>query len=67
LVQRQFAARGPNQLWVADITYIPTGSGPLSLAVVLDVWSRRVIGWAMETHLHTELVLTALTMAIVQR
>jgi putative transposase len=57
----------PNQLWVADITYIPTWAGRLYLAVVLDVWSRRVIGWAMETHLRTELVLAALNMAIDQR
>ena len=48
---------GPNQLWVADITYIPTAAGFLYLAVVLDVWSRRVVGWAMATHLRTELVL----------
>jgi putative transposase len=67
LVQRQFAATAPNQLWVADITYIPTWAGMLYLAVVLDVWSRRVIGWAMETHLRTELVLAALNMAIEQR
>jgi putative transposase len=67
LVQRQFAATAPNQLWVADITYIPTWAGMLYLAVVLDVWSRRVIGWAMETHLRTELVLAALNMAVDQR
>lgn len=67
LVQRHFVATGPNQLWVADITYIPTWTETLYLAVVLDVWSRRVIGWAMETHLRTELVLTALDMAIDQR
>jgi putative transposase len=67
LVQRQFAATAPNQLWVADITYIPTWAGMLYLAVVLDVWSRRVIGWAMETHLRTELVVAALNMAIDQR
>jgi putative transposase len=67
LVQRHFAATGPNQLWVADITYIPTSSGTLFLAAVLDVWSRRVIGWAMATHLRTALVLTALEMAIEQR
>jgi putative transposase len=67
LVQRQFTATGPNQLWVADITYVPTWAGTLYLAVVLDVWSRRVIGWAMETHLRTELVLAALNMAIEQR
>jgi transposase InsO family protein len=45
LVQRQFAATGPNQLWVADITYVPTASATLYLAVVLDVWSRRIVGW----------------------
>jgi len=67
LVQRAFTATGPNQLWVADITYIPTGAGSLYLAVVLDVWSRRIIGWAMETHLRTSLVLAALDMAITQR
>src|SRR5215813_6453344 len=67
LVQRQFVATAPNQLWVADITYIPTWAGMLYLAVVLDLWSRRVIGWAMERHLRTELVLAALNMAIEQR
>jgi putative transposase len=67
LVQRAFTATGPNQLWVADITYIPTGSGTLYLAVVLDVWSRRTIGWAMATHLRTSLVIAALDMAITQR
>ena len=67
LVQRAFTAAGPNRLWVADITYIPTLAGWLYLAVVLDVWSRRVVGWAMATHLRTTLVLAALDMAIVQR
>jgi len=67
LVQRQFVATGPNQLWVADITYIPTWAGLLYLAVVLDVWSRRIVGWAMETHLRTSLVLAALDMGIRQR
>jgi putative transposase len=67
LVERQFVAEGPNQLWVADITYIPTGSGFLYLAVVLDAWSRRVVGWSMATHLRTELVLDALEMALRQR
>jgi putative transposase len=66
-VDRQFVAEGPDRLWVADITYIPTWSGFLYLAVVLDVWSRRIVGWAMETHLRTELVLSALNMALVQR
>ncbi len=67
LVQRQFAATGPDRLWVADITYIRTWSGFLYLAVVLDAWSRRVVGWAMETHLRTALVLAALEMAVRQR
>jgi putative transposase len=64
LVKRTFTASGPNRVWVADITYVPTGRGFLYLAVVLDVWSRRVVGWAMHTTLGTELVLTALEMAI---
>ena len=64
LVNREFAATGPNKLWVADITYIPTTSGFLYLAIVLDVWSRRVVGWAMSTSLATPLVLAALEMAI---
>ena len=67
LVERHFSATGPNQLWIADITYVPTGAGMLYLAVVLDVWSRRVVGWAMETHLRTSLVIAALNMAIAQR
>jgi len=67
LVERDFTARGPDQLWVADITYIPTWAGFLYLAVVLDVWSRRVVGWAMASHLRTELVLDALDMALWQR
>ncbi len=67
LVDRRFVATGPNQLWVADITYIPTWTGFLYLAVVLDVWSRRIVGWAMANHLRTELVLDALNMAVSQR
>jgi len=67
LVQRVFTAGRPNQLWVADITYVPTGAGFLYLAVVLDAWSRRIVGWAMATHLRTELVLDALNMALAQR
>jgi len=67
LVDRQFQAAGPDRLWVADITYVPTWAGFLFLAVVLDAWSRRIIGWAMETHLRTELVLAALDMAVAQR
>jgi putative transposase len=56
-----------NRLWVADITYIPTWAGFLYLAVVLDAFSRKLVGWAMETHLRTELVLAALNMALGQR
>jgi putative transposase len=67
LVERNFVAPGPNRLWVADITYIPTCAGFLYLAVVLDAFSRRIVGWAMETHLRTELVLEALNMALAQR
>ena len=67
LVDRQFTAAGPDRLWVADITYVPTWAGFLYLAVVLDAWSRRVVGWAMATHLRTELVLAALDMAVAQR
>jgi putative transposase len=67
LVRRQFEAAGPNRLWVADITYIATAAGFLFLAVVLDVWSRRVVGWAMAAHLRTELVLDALEMALRSR
>jgi putative transposase len=67
LVDRDFQAARPNQLWVADITYVPTAAGFLYLAVVVDVWSRRVVGWAMANHLRAELVLDALNMALGQR
>jgi putative transposase len=67
LVERNFVAPAPNCVWVADITYIPTWAGFLYLAVVLDVFSRRIVGWAMATHLRTELVLAALNMALGQR
>jgi putative transposase len=67
LVDRDFTADGPNKLWVADITYIPTWAGFLYLAVVIDVWSRRVVGWAMAGHLRTELVMDAFEMAITTR
>jgi putative transposase len=63
-VQRQFVAGAPNRLWTADITAIATWDGFLYLAVVLDVYSRRIVGWAMADHLRTELVLDALAMAI---
>jgi len=67
LVSRHFQASGPDQLWVADITYVPTWAGFLYLAIVLDVWSRKVIGWAMANHLRTELILDALNMALGRR
>jgi putative transposase len=67
LVERNFKADGPDKLWVADITYIPTWEGFLYLSVVLDVWSRRIVGWAMAGHLRTELVVEALDMAVRQR
>lgn len=67
LVDRHFAAEARDRLWVADITYIPTRSGFLYLAVVVDVWSRRVVGWSMAAHLRTELVVAALDMALEQR
>jgi putative transposase len=67
LVGRNFTADRINQLWVADITYVPTAAGFLYLSVVLDAFSRRIVGWAMETHLRTDLVLAALDMAIGQR
>ena len=66
-MQRQFTAEAPDRLWVADITYVPTGAGFLYLAVVVDMYSRRVVGWAMESHLRTELVLQALNMALYLR
>jgi putative transposase len=67
LVDRGFYADYPDRLWVADITYVPTWSGFLYLAAVLDVYSRKIVGWAMENHLRTELVLEALQNAITQR
>jgi putative transposase len=67
LVERDFTAPARDRLWVADITYIPTWTGFLYLAVVVDAFSRRVIGWAMALHLRTELVLAALDMALRQR
>ena len=66
-VERRFEADAPNRLWVADITYVPTLAGFLYLAIVLDVFSRRVVGWAMAGHLRTALVVEALEMAVDQR
>ncbi len=67
LVQRRFYAPAPDRLWVADITYIPSWAGFLYLSIVLDVFSRKIVGWAMDTHLRTELILQALQMAVTQR
>ncbi|MXX56207.1 MAG: IS3 family transposase [Gemmatimonadetes bacterium] len=67
LVKRDFSADGPNQLWVADITQVSIRYGWLYLAVVLDVWSRRIVGWATESHPRTELVETALAKAVSNR
>jgi putative transposase len=67
LVKREFTASGPNQLWVADMTYVPTWAGFIFLAVVLDVWSRRIVGWAIGEQMTAELVLAALNMALQQR
>jgi putative transposase len=67
LVERRFYAERPNRLWVADATYIPTWGGFLYLAIVLDVFSRKVVGWAMQNTLHTELMLAAIEMAITMR
>ena len=67
LVKREFTADGPNQLWVADMTYVPTWAGFVFLAVVLDVWSRRIVGWAIGEQMTADLVLAALNMALQQR
>jgi putative transposase len=67
LVGRRFTATRPNELWLADITYLPTREGWLFLAVVLDVYSRRIVGWSMRDDPKTELVVDALGMAVTRR
>jgi putative transposase len=67
LVKRDFHATAPDRLWTADITYLKTDEGFLYLAFVLDVYSRRIVGWSMATHLRTELVVDALEMAVWRR
>lgn len=67
LVDREFAAAAPNEKWTTDITYIPTREGWLYLAVVLDLFSRRIVGWAMSARMTSDLVLDALHMAIRER
>jgi transposase InsO family protein len=66
-LERDFTAAGANQKWVSDITYIATAEGWLYLATVLDLFSRRVVGWAMAAHMRAELALGALQMAYAQR
>jgi len=67
LLNRNFSAAAPNQVWLTDITYVETGQGWLYLAAVMDLYSRRIVGWAMDDHLRTELPLAALNMAISTR
>ncbi|MET7931825.1 IS3 family transposase [Streptomyces sp. NPDC005349] len=67
LVNRRFAASRPNQLWVADLTYIRTWSGWVYVAFVLDVYSRMIVGWQLATHMRTDLPLDALEMALWRR
>jgi transposase InsO family protein len=67
LLARDFTTVAPNRIWLADITYIPTDEGWLYLAAVMDLYSRKIVGWAMRDHLRTELASTALTMAIRQQ
>jgi putative transposase len=67
VLQRDFKARGPDQKWVADITYIPTCEGWLYLAIIIDLYSRKVVGWSMSANMKIELVSTALEAALGQR
>jgi transposase InsO family protein len=64
LLKRNFVAAVPNRVWLADITYVETDQGWLYLAAVMDLYSRRIVGWAMQDHLRAELPLAALRMAI---
>jgi len=66
-LDRDFTAPGPNQLWASDITYVRTWEGWLYLAVVIDLFSRKVVGWSIQSHMKTGLVLSALTMAVGMR
>lgn len=67
LLRRKFTSDAPNRIWVADITYISTREGFLYLAFILDVHSRRIVGWSMDSHMRTELVMDALGMAVARR
>jgi putative transposase len=64
LVARNFRASGPDRVWVADITALPTWAGCLYLAIILDVWSRRIVGWSMDPSASAGLVTRALDMAL---
>jgi putative transposase len=67
VLNREFTAQQPNQKWVTDITYLPVADGWMYLAVVMDLFSRKIVGWAMRDTLHTELVVAALDMANINR
>lgn len=67
LLERQFNAPAPDQDWVVDITYVPTTEGWVYLTVIVDLFSRRVVGWSMAVHLRTQLVLAALAAALRHR
>jgi putative transposase len=67
VLDRGFTVAAPNRVWASDITYVRTWEGWLYLAVVIDLFSRRVVGWSMQSHMRTDLVLDALTMAVGQR
>ena len=67
VLDRKFSVGAPNQVWVGDLTYIPTGEGWLFLAVVIDLFSRKVVGWSMRPDMQRELVLDALDMAWLAR
>jgi putative transposase len=67
LVNRKFTVEGPNRLWLTDITEHPTNEGKLYCAAVMDAYSRRIIGWSIDNHMRTELVIDALSMATLRR
>ena len=66
-LEQNFLAEKHDQVWLADITHIPTGEGWLYLAMILDLFTRKVVGWAMRQHMRAELTIAALTMAIQRR
>jgi putative transposase len=64
VLDRNFGALNPNEKWVSDITFVPTNDGWIYLAIILDLYSKKIVGWAMRDHMKTELVLAALMMAL---